>query len=203
MALALKEELHRLVDEIPETNPDVLRGVIELVRLMIAASSTDDTSMRRILRQVANAQADPQDTGELDDPLPRFLAEAPDDDEPLDGGRDRDARCSSSSREQAEDRRRRGQPPAPSVNWESYWHGDAVGDLLEVARTDRRQADRIYRAVVAYSRSEQGDARKLTDRNDEWRLRVGDWRVIFTFDRVAQTLTVLGVRRRNEGTYRD
>jgi mRNA interferase RelE/StbE len=89
------------------------------------------------------------------------------------------------------------------VSWHPNWIGDAVGDLLDVARTDRRQADRIYRAVEALARSDQGDVRKLTDRPDEWRLRVGDWRVFFTYDRPAQTLTVLAVKRRNEGTYRD
>jgi mRNA interferase RelE/StbE len=89
------------------------------------------------------------------------------------------------------------------VNWQPRWIGDAVGELLEVARTDRRQADRIYRAVEAFARSEQGDVRKLTDRPGEWRLRIGDWRVSFTYDRSAQTLIVLAVKRRNEGTYRD
>jgi len=88
------------------------------------------------------------------------------------------------------------------VNWQPRWLGEAVGELLDVARTDRRQADRIYRAVETLARSEQGDVRKLTDRTDEWRLRVGDWRVFFTYDRPTQTLTVLAVKRRNEGTYR-
>ncbi|HZO27000.1 MAG TPA: type II toxin-antitoxin system RelE/ParE family toxin [Chloroflexota bacterium] len=89
------------------------------------------------------------------------------------------------------------------MTWRSLWLGDAVGELLELMRTDRRQAERIHRAVEALARSNQGDVVKLTDRSDTWRLRVGDWRVLFSYDYQAKTLTVAGVRRRNEGTYRD
>jgi mRNA-degrading endonuclease RelE of RelBE toxin-antitoxin system len=91
----------------------------------------------------------------------------------------------------------------PSVSWRALWLDEAVGELLDIARTDRRQADRIHRAVQTLARTEQGDMRKLTVSSDEWRLRVGDWRVIFSFERVAQSMTVLTLRRRNEGTYRD
>ena len=89
------------------------------------------------------------------------------------------------------------------MSWETHWSTDAVMDLLGIARTSTRQAERVALAVEVLARSEQGDVRKLADRPDEWRLRVGDWRVIFTFDGAAQTMTVLEVRRRNERTYRD
>jgi mRNA interferase RelE/StbE len=89
------------------------------------------------------------------------------------------------------------------MSWQSHWVGAAVGELLELTRTDRRQADRIYRAVETLARSNQGDVVKLTDRPNTWRLRVGDWRVLFSYDVTAKTLTVASLRRRNEGTYRD
>ena len=89
------------------------------------------------------------------------------------------------------------------MSWRSQWHGEAVGELLDLMRTDRRQADRIYRAVEALARSNQGDVVKLTDRPNTWRLRVGDWRVLFSYDNDAKMLTVASLRRRNEGTYRD
>jgi mRNA-degrading endonuclease RelE of RelBE toxin-antitoxin system len=76
-------------------------------------------------------------------------------------------------------------------------------ELLDIARTDRRQADRIHRAVQTLGRTEQGDIHKLAGTTDDWRLRVGDWRVLFNVDRVSQHLTVMSIRRRNEGTYRD
>ena len=89
------------------------------------------------------------------------------------------------------------------MSWQSQWRGDAVGALLELMRTDRRQADRIYRAIEMLARSNRGDVVKLTDRPNTWRLRVGDWRVLFSYNYDAKTLTVVSLRRRNEGTYRD
>lgn len=89
------------------------------------------------------------------------------------------------------------------MSWERRWSGDAVNDLLDVARTNIRQADRVARAVETLTRSNQGDVLKLTGRSEQWRLRVGDWRVLFTYDYAARILTVLAVKRRNEGTYRD
>ena len=89
------------------------------------------------------------------------------------------------------------------MSWDVEWTGGAVTELLNVARTSTRQADRIDRAVELLARSEQGDVKKLTDRSEQWRLRVGDWRVIFKYEQAAGVMLVLAVKRRNEGTYRD
>jgi len=100
MALALKEELHRLVDEIPDSRPEVARVLFELGLLLTFASGNDDLMFRRFTREVAEAQAQAGDAGELltrlqavrdrwvhgqdqDDALLRFLESAPEDDEPL------------------------------------------------------------------------------------------------------------------------
>ena len=39
---------------------------------------------------------------------------------------------------------------------------------------------------------------KLHGRNDEWRLRVGDWRVILTFDHPNNAITIWQVLHRRE-----
>lgn len=101
MALALKEELHRLVDEIPDTRPDVAQAIFELFRLIIAVPPNDDLLIRRFLHEVAETQTNPSDTDALlarlkasgrvgeqgadddVDALLRVLDSAPDDDEPL------------------------------------------------------------------------------------------------------------------------
>jgi hypothetical protein len=101
MALALKEELHRLVDEIPESRPEVARVLFELGLLLTFASGNDSLMFRRFTREVAEAQAQASNADELltrlqsvrnrwvhgqehdDDALLRFLESAPDDDEPL------------------------------------------------------------------------------------------------------------------------
>ena len=101
MALALKEELHRLVDEIPDSRPEVARVLFELGLLLTFASGNDNLLFRRFTREVAEAQAQSGDADELlsrlqamrnrwvhgqdqgTDALLRFLESAPDDDEPL------------------------------------------------------------------------------------------------------------------------
>ena len=35
-----------------------------------------------------------------------------------------------------------------------------------------------------------------------WRIRIGDWRVIYTIDDAAALVTIVAVRRRREDTYR-
>ena len=101
MVVALKEELHRLVDEIPETRPEVARVLFQLVLLLIFASRNDELLFRRFLREVTEAQGGSEDANELlarlnalrdrwvhgpreaVDPVLRALESAPDDDEPL------------------------------------------------------------------------------------------------------------------------
>ena len=101
MALALKEELHRLVDEISDSRPEVARVLFELGLLLTFASGNDDLMFRRFTREVAEAQAQASDADELltrlqavrnrwvhgqdqeADALLRFLESAPEDNEPL------------------------------------------------------------------------------------------------------------------------
>jgi hypothetical protein len=109
MAAALKEELHRLVDEIPDTRPDVARVVFEHVLLLLPENPDEDDTFYRALREAADAYLReianaPTGTDEpatlpvrirdlrnrwvhgkhdVEYPLPRSLETAPDDDEPL------------------------------------------------------------------------------------------------------------------------
>jgi mRNA interferase RelE/StbE len=54
--------------------------------------------------------------------------------------------------------------------------------LIALARTDNPQAKRINAAVFGYAESRRGQIRKLEGYDDRWRLRVGNWRVIFRQD---------------------
>jgi mRNA interferase RelE/StbE len=66
------------------------------------------------------------------------------------------------------------------------------------ARRDLRRLDRpIKKRVVdaldhLVANPKAGDTRKLAG-SDEWRLRVGDWRVRFNFDDEARTIIVTRV----------
>lgn len=62
------------------------------------------------------------------------------------------------------------------------WERQAVAQLLQLSRSDRRLAGRINDAIYDYAEHRRGSVRKLQGYNDRWRLRIGDWRVIFRFD---------------------
>jgi mRNA interferase RelE/StbE len=73
----------------------------------------------------------------------------------------------------------------------------------EFARLSTRDQQRIVTALDRYIGDERtGDIRKLAGRDDEWRLRVGDWRVRFSFSDDGTTLIVLRVLPRGRA-YRD
>ena len=76
------------------------------------------------------------------------------------------------------------------------WSDEAVGHLLVVAKSNTRQAARIREAVARFGRDETGDIKKLQGDSGRWRLRVGDWRVIFE-ERPGQTLVVAVENRRD------
>lgn len=82
------------------------------------------------------------------------------------------------------------------MSWDVTLSRRAEKDL---ARMDRSAAARIVAALERYAATEQGDVRKLTDVHPpEWRLRVGDWRVLFSRADPAGALTVLRVLPRGE-----
>ena len=81
---------------------------------------------------------------------------------------------------------------------DGVWTTDAVGDFLAIGAVDRRAATRIHQSVVQFQRDGSGDIKKLQARPDEWRLRVGDWRVIFTYEGPARRVRVLRVVNRRD-----
>jgi mRNA interferase RelE/StbE len=77
------------------------------------------------------------------------------------------------------------------------WDRAAEDALRALARRNPATARRIGAAGDRYAETGSGDVRKLRGSADEWRLRVGDWRVIFTFDPPG-TITVLTVAPRRD-----
>lgn len=69
--------------------------------------------------------------------------------------------------------------------------------LQDMRRLDRDAADRVREAVNRFAGSGQGDVRTLAGGGDEYRLRVGDYRVRFTYQE-RTTLVVLRVLHRRE-----
>ena len=82
------------------------------------------------------------------------------------------------------------------------WSSRAVDELEAIARRDPSLARRIRGRVADWSQTGECDVRKLAGTDDEWRLRVGEWRVMPWFDRGAQAYVVTRVLPRKDA-YRD
>lgn len=66
-------------------------------------------------------------------------------------------------------------------------------------RLDATVRERILtalRRLIEHPAGLGGDVRKLQAHEDEWRLRIGDWRVRFVRDPATRTITVLAVAPR-------
>ena len=72
----------------------------------------------------------------------------------------------------------------------------------DLRRIERATAARIVQAIERYASSGYGDVKHLRGSGDEWRLRVGDWRVRFRFADGGQIVEVLRVLPRGRA-YRD
>jgi mRNA interferase RelE/StbE len=82
------------------------------------------------------------------------------------------------------------------------WDQQALDDLARISRGARREADRIKAAAERLAATGHGDVVKLAGQDNLYRLRVGDWRVIFSYENGGLVILALRVLRRNEGTYR-
>jgi mRNA interferase RelE/StbE len=77
-------------------------------------------------------------------------------------------------------------------------------------RRVRKQLDRIptsdFQRVAEAILNLENDPRPPRSRKlrglDGWRIRVGDWRVIYHINDAKALITIVAVRRRREGTYR-
>ena len=82
------------------------------------------------------------------------------------------------------------------MSWSVEWTRPAVGDLR---RLDRSVESRVRTALRRLAEENEGDVTRLRGvAPPEWRLRVGDWRVRFTYDFGTQTIQVLHVLHRRE-----
>lgn len=75
------------------------------------------------------------------------------------------------------------------------WEPSAKTDLRHI---EQAQALAILYALTRFARGEGGDVKKLTgDPQERFRLRVGDWRVLFTFE-APDTLHIYSVENRRD-----
>jgi mRNA interferase RelE/StbE len=78
------------------------------------------------------------------------------------------------------------------------WDPIARAELAALARRDQRTGQRVYAGVRRFAEQNVGDIRKLVDQENIYRLRVGDWRVLFTFEDAGRTVVVLRILNRRD-----
>lgn len=79
--------------------------------------------------------------------------------------------------------------------WELRWCRRGRSELKRLDRVIRR---RVATAILRFAQTGVGDISKLRARPDEWRLRIGEWRVILRLDYREWTMTVLRVQHRSD-----
>ena len=84
------------------------------------------------------------------------------------------------------------------MNRRVIWSDRALDDLGLVARQDRRTAQRISDTIDQLADQNIGDVKKLAGAAGEYRLRVGNWRLLFSFEDGGSTLLVRRVLNRRD-----
>lgn len=80
------------------------------------------------------------------------------------------------------------------------WTDKAARQLRKIADKTIRQ--HIYQEAQTLADFPQcANIKKLTNSRYPYRLRVGNWRVLFTFDGEIRIVTIKEVKTRNERTY--
>ena len=77
----------------------------------------------------------------------------------------------------------------------------AEKELRSLSPPDKQRIKRGIDALVSFPK--RGDLRKLKGSEDEWRLRVGTWRVRFQVDPQEGIIVILRVLRRSQAYRRD
>ena len=77
------------------------------------------------------------------------------------------------------------------MSWTVSFSSRALHDLKQL---DRQTRTRIVDAIERHSDTGAGDVKRLQGRGREWRLRVGEWRVLHSYrfeDKVVEVIRVV------------
>ena len=77
------------------------------------------------------------------------------------------------------------------------WERAAFFDLTQLEADDPRLAAHLQEAIEAYAETRRGQVRRLAGR-DEWRLRVGDWRILFVTEAGGEAIVVKAIDNRRD-----
>jgi mRNA interferase RelE/StbE len=81
---------------------------------------------------------------------------------------------------------------------DGYTVSVARGAQRDLERLDRPVLNRIAPVIDALSHAPRPHgSRKLVNESNTWRVRVGDWRVLYEIDDDARTVRIIAVRHRS------
>ncbi len=78
------------------------------------------------------------------------------------------------------------------------WAHSAAAALDALAARTPRLAERVHMALGVYALTGHGDVRALVGPTSYYRLRVGDWRVVFELDTTRREVRVLRLAHRRD-----
>ena len=81
------------------------------------------------------------------------------------------------------------------MSWEVEFTPRAARDARRAGSAVMR---RVAPAIDRVAREESADSQRLRGPGRRWRLRVGDWRVIFRYDRQRRKIAILRIGHRRE-----
>lgn len=80
-----------------------------------------------------------------------------------------------------------------------YWVGYESSTRKELSKLDKQVASRIARAVSALGADPRpAGCRRLVGYDDLWRIRIGDYRVVYTIKDSELTVLALQIAHRSE-----
>ena len=85
------------------------------------------------------------------------------------------------------------------MNWELKIDQHVIKYLRKVSKEDSRRIYVIIQALVINPYG--GDIKKLSDRADTWRRRVGSYRILYEVFLAKRVIHVYDVKRRTSQTY--
>jgi mRNA interferase RelE/StbE len=80
--------------------------------------------------------------------------------------------------------------------YEIYLERGAERDLKRLSGQDFHRIITVIRALAENPRP--SGCRKITGSKSDWRLRIGDYRIIYEIDKTAKVVRVMRVRHRRE-----
>ena len=81
------------------------------------------------------------------------------------------------------------------MSWAVSFSSHALHDLKQL---DRRTHTRVVEAIERHAATGAGDVKRLRGRDNGWRLRVGDWRVLHRYRFDDKTVEIVRVVRRRD-----